>query len=148
MTEIMPFPENKILFYWAAPHRGVLFYWKMHRRGDSTSVTEDICNLNAGALIAYPFSSCVLCRRGCNHLTTLPPSWLRHATSLSEGSKDAVVTICSQHSLGIRSLRRFSSVVRTKKLGTSRIATYRAKPGKPAKNPPQVFPKQCCKSRS
>ena len=31
----MPFPENNILFYWAAPHRGVLFYWKMRRRGES-----------------------------------------------------------------------------------------------------------------
>ena len=25
MTEIMPFPENNILFYWAAP-QGCLFY--------------------------------------------------------------------------------------------------------------------------
>ena len=25
MTEIMPFPENNILFYWAAPHPGAFF---------------------------------------------------------------------------------------------------------------------------
>ena len=26
MTEIMPFPENNILFYWAAPQRGVFLF--------------------------------------------------------------------------------------------------------------------------
>ena len=26
MTEIMPFPENNILFYWAAPQSGVFLY--------------------------------------------------------------------------------------------------------------------------
>ncbi len=29
MTEIMPFPENNILFYWAAPHWGALAVCKM-----------------------------------------------------------------------------------------------------------------------
>ena len=36
MTEIMPFPENNILFYWAAPHGGVFLCnaeSKMQKRG-------------------------------------------------------------------------------------------------------------------
>ena len=27
MTEIMPFPENNILFYWAAPQRRALIFY-------------------------------------------------------------------------------------------------------------------------
>ena len=42
MTEIMPFPENNILFYWAAPHGAAFLLeksWEKRLKKDGISVT-------------------------------------------------------------------------------------------------------------
>ena len=41
MTEIMPFPENNILFYWAAPHGGSLFCMDRKMTASKDAVISD-----------------------------------------------------------------------------------------------------------